>query len=100
MPSAQHSTLRRILCALRWQRNKYYGQESWDPAKIMVRMGIHTGAAQLGDLDDRSGGYSGYMTPWRVCNESCPALTAVKFCSPAPAPSWCVGNYPLMCYLA
>ncbi len=32
----------------------------------MVRMGIHTGAAQIGDQDDRSGGYRGYLTLARV----------------------------------
>jgi predicted ATPase/class 3 adenylate cyclase len=35
--------------------------EPWDPAPIAVRMGIHTGAAQVGDMDDRSGGYRGYL---------------------------------------
>jgi class 3 adenylate cyclase len=36
--------------------------EPWDPAPIAVRMGVHTGTAQLGDMDDRSGGYRGYLT--------------------------------------
>ncbi len=36
---------------------------AWDPAPILVRMGIHTGAAQISEMvDDRSGGYRGYMT--------------------------------------
>lgn len=37
-------------------------QEAWRPAPIRVRMGINTGAAQVGDNDDRSGGYTGYST--------------------------------------
>ena len=37
-------------------------QAVWDPAPITVRMGIHTGAAQLSNIDDRFGGYRGYMT--------------------------------------
>jgi predicted ATPase/class 3 adenylate cyclase len=37
-------------------------QEKWEPAIIAVRMGIHTGTAQAGDMDDRSGGYRGYLT--------------------------------------
>jgi predicted ATPase/class 3 adenylate cyclase len=37
-------------------------QAAWDPAPILVRMGIHTGAAQISDMEDRSGGYRGYMT--------------------------------------
>ena len=34
--------------------------ENWNPAPIRVRMGIHTGAAQVGDVTDVSGGYTGY----------------------------------------
>ena len=37
-------------------------REPWDPAPIKVRMGIHTGAAQAGAIEDRAGGYSGYLT--------------------------------------
>ena len=40
--------------------------EAWDPAPIKVRMGIHTGAAQAGVLEERAGGYVGYMTLTRV----------------------------------
>ena len=36
--------------------------ENRAPATLMVRMGIHTGAAQIGDQEDRSGGYRGYLT--------------------------------------
>ncbi len=36
---------------------------AWDPAPVLVRMGIHTGTAQISEtLDDRSGGYRGYLT--------------------------------------
>jgi predicted ATPase/class 3 adenylate cyclase len=37
-------------------------QETWDPAPIRVRMGIHTGTASIDVVDDRSGGYHGYLT--------------------------------------
>ena len=40
-------------------------QEAWSPARIKVRMSIHTGAAQAGnpnDRNDRSDGYTGYET--------------------------------------
>src|SRR5512137_1312887 len=40
--------------------------ESWDPAPIKVRMGIHTGAAQAGAIEERAGGYVGYLTLTRV----------------------------------
>src|SRR5687768_4232342 len=40
--------------------------EAWDPALIKVRMGIHTGAAQAGAIEDRAGGYVGYLTLTRV----------------------------------
>jgi predicted ATPase/class 3 adenylate cyclase len=35
---------------------------AWAPAPIRVRMGITTGAAQPGMIDDSAGGYSGYST--------------------------------------
>src|SRR5512143_1215662 len=31
--------------------------ETWNPAPIKVRMGIHTGAAQAGAIEERAGGY-------------------------------------------
>src|SRR3990170_1241761 len=41
-------------------------QEAWTPAPIKVRMGIHTGMAQAGNREDRTGGYTGYSTLARV----------------------------------
>jgi predicted ATPase/class 3 adenylate cyclase len=35
-------------------------QEAWTPVPIKVRMGIHSGTAQAGIVDDQSGGYKGY----------------------------------------
>ena len=40
--------------------------ETWDPVSIKVRMGIHTGIAQAGVLEERAGGYVGYLTLTRV----------------------------------
>jgi predicted ATPase/class 3 adenylate cyclase len=40
--------------------------ESWNPAPIKVRMGLHTGAAQAGVTEERAGGYVGYLTLTRV----------------------------------
>jgi predicted ATPase/class 3 adenylate cyclase len=40
--------------------------EVWNPAPIKVRMGINTGAAQVGDVNDASGGYTGYAALARV----------------------------------
>ena len=40
--------------------------ETWHPAPIKVRMGIHTGAAQAGAIEERAGGYVGYLTLTRV----------------------------------
>src|SRR5262245_33194053 len=36
-------------------------KEAWSPAPIKVRMGIHTGAAQL-EIDSKENPYSGYAT--------------------------------------
>ncbi len=36
--------------------------EKWDPAPIRVRMGINTGAAQAGAVEEVAGGYAGYST--------------------------------------
>ena len=36
--------------------------ENWSPAPLKVRMGIHTGPAQLRERDAREGSYSGYAT--------------------------------------
>ena len=45
--------------------------EAWTPAHIKVRMGIHTGAAQL-QIDSNDNPYAGYATlaSARVCNIS------------------------------
>jgi predicted ATPase/class 3 adenylate cyclase len=40
--------------------------EPWSPASIKVRMGLHTGAAQAGAIEDKAGGYVGYLTLTRV----------------------------------
>jgi predicted ATPase/class 3 adenylate cyclase len=40
--------------------------ETWNPAWIKVRMGLHTGAAQAGAIEERAGGYVGYLTLTRV----------------------------------
>src|SRR5512137_1333723 len=40
--------------------------ETWHPASIKVRMGIHTGSAQAGAIEERAGGYVGYLTLTRV----------------------------------
>ena len=40
--------------------------EAWQPAPIKVRMGLHTGAAQAGAIEDGAGGYAGYLTLTRV----------------------------------
>src|SRR5512136_2352033 len=40
--------------------------ETWNPASIKVRMGIHTGSAQAGAIEERAGGYVGYLTLTRV----------------------------------
>jgi predicted ATPase/class 3 adenylate cyclase len=39
---------------------------AWQPAPIKVRMGIHTGSAQAGVIEERAGGYVGYLTLTRV----------------------------------
>jgi predicted ATPase/class 3 adenylate cyclase len=40
--------------------------EAWNPAPIKVRMGLHTGSAQAGAIEERAGGYAGYLTLTRV----------------------------------
>src|ERR1700752_1800670 len=54
--AAFHSASDALNAALGVQRQLY--NESWSPAPIKVRMGIHTGAAQLNDEKQ----YSGYET--------------------------------------
>jgi len=56
---AFHSASDALNAALDAQRNLH--NESWTPAPIKVRMGIHTGAAQL-QIDSKDNAYSGYAT--------------------------------------
>src|SRR5688572_5302091 len=57
--AAFHSASDALNAALDAQRNLHH--ESWTPALIKVRMGIHTGAAQL-QLESNDNPYSGYAT--------------------------------------
>src|SRR6266498_4450945 len=57
--SAFHSASDALSAALESQRALH--NETWSPAPIKVRMGIHTGAAQL-IHDSLQTGYSGYTT--------------------------------------
>ncbi|HXD08595.1 MAG TPA: adenylate/guanylate cyclase domain-containing protein [Anaerolineales bacterium] len=56
---AFHSASDALNAALNAQR--ILQNESWTPAPIKVRMGIHTGAAQL-QIDSKDNAYSGYTT--------------------------------------
>lgn len=40
--------------------------ENWQPTAVKVRMGINTGSAQVGNVNDPSGGYTGYAALARV----------------------------------
>jgi predicted ATPase/class 3 adenylate cyclase len=51
-----HNTSDALNAALRAQRSLHH--ESWDPAPIKVRMGIHTGQAEI----QEKGEYQGYLT--------------------------------------
>ncbi len=53
-----------LQAALDAQRNLQH--EIWNPSPIKVRMGLHTGAAQAGAIEERAGGYVGYLTLTRV----------------------------------
>ncbi len=57
--AAFHNTNDALNAALDAQR--LLNNEAWSPAPIKVRMGIHTGAAQL-DEDSKEARYSGYAT--------------------------------------
>ncbi len=57
--AAFHSASDALNAALEAQRNLF--NEPWSPASIKVRMGIHTGTAQL-NKDSLQTGYSGYTT--------------------------------------
>ena len=41
-------------------------QAAWIPVALKVRMGIHTGPAQAGGLQDAAGAYTGYLTLTRT----------------------------------
>lgn len=41
-------------------------REPWNPTHVKVRMGINTGAAQAGAVEQVAGGYMGYLTLTRV----------------------------------
>jgi predicted ATPase/class 3 adenylate cyclase len=58
--AAFHSAKDALEAALDAQRHLH--KEEWSPAPIKVRMGIHTGAAQLADDPTIEGPYSGYAT--------------------------------------
>src|SRR6185503_19532093 len=57
--AAFHSANDALNAALDAQRN--LNNEAWTPVPIKVRMGIHTGAAQL-QIDSNDNAYSGYTT--------------------------------------
>ena len=57
--AAFHSASDALHVAVHAQRNLQ--NESWTPAPIKVRMGIHTGAAQL-QIDSNDNAYAGYAT--------------------------------------
>jgi predicted ATPase/class 3 adenylate cyclase len=62
--AAFHTALDALCAAVAAQQLLQH--ENWAPVTLLVRMGIHTGAAQIGVQDDRSGGYRGYLTLARV----------------------------------
>src|SRR6188474_2706577 len=58
--AAFHSARHALNAALNAQRHLHH--EDWTSAPIKVRMGIHTGTAQLADDPNIEGPYSGYAT--------------------------------------
>jgi len=58
--AAFHSANDAVNAALNAQRSLYI--ENWSPTPLKVRMGIHTGPAQLREVDAKEGIYSGYAT--------------------------------------
>src|SRR5512143_566856 len=62
--AAFHTASDALQAALEAQRGLQH--EAWHPAPIKVRMGLHTGAAQAGAIEERAGGYVGYLTLTRV----------------------------------
>ncbi len=61
-PTAENA----LNAALAAQRSLQH--ETWNPAPILVRMGIHTGAAQVSLNEDHSWDYRGYLT--LACTQS------------------------------
>ena len=57
--AAFHTAPQALQAALQAQRDLH--REAWEPAPIKVRMGIHSGAAQLSE-DNQRIGYTGYTT--------------------------------------
>ncbi len=62
--AAFHTAPEALNAALEAQR--CLQSEVWDPAPVKVRMGLHTGAAQVGTLEEGDRGYEGYLTLTRV----------------------------------
>ena len=62
--AAFHIASDALQAALEAQRSLQ--QETWSPALVKVRMGIHTGSAVAGAIEERAGGYVGYLTLTRV----------------------------------
>jgi len=58
--AAFNTAVNALKAATEAQRRLHH--EAWSPAPIKVRMGIHTGAAQLADDASLEGPYSGYAT--------------------------------------
>jgi predicted ATPase/class 3 adenylate cyclase len=61
---AFHTSTDAVSAALQAQRRLL--QETWHPAPVRVRMGIHTGTAQAVATRDNTEGYEGYLTLTRV----------------------------------
>jgi predicted ATPase/class 3 adenylate cyclase len=57
---AFHIAVDAVRAAVEAQRMLY--AEAWFPAPLKVRMGIHSGTAQVSEVVDRSGGYTGYTS--------------------------------------
>jgi predicted ATPase/class 3 adenylate cyclase len=57
---AFHTTGDALRAAIKAQA--YLKNEAWIKSPIKIRMGIHTGVAHVGNMEDRSGGYIGYIT--------------------------------------
>ena len=62
--AAFHTASDALQAALEAQRGLQH--EAWHPTLVKVRMGLHTGAAQAGAIEERAGGYVGYLTLTRV----------------------------------